>query len=131
MQEIGEDQPADSHYGITKVAELTRYLSRKPYEQISLKEFVDRKGEGLNNIFYIGGESIAAVSSPPFPSVRYTMDPIDEYAVQGVDASVGASSSQADPRFRRTRSQCEARTRLPTPSWSATARGSEGPRPSE
>merc|ERR1712146_443897 len=75
----------------TKVAELMRYhTSKSGDEQISLKEYVDRMKEGQNDIFYITGESIAAVSSSPFietlrkkgMEVLYMIDPIDEYAVQ-------------------------------------------------
>merc|ERR1712151_1277826 len=75
----------------TKVAELMRYHSSKSGdEQISLKEYVDRMKEGQNDIYYITGDSIAAVSSSPFLEslrkkgleVLYMVDPIDEYAVQ-------------------------------------------------
>merc|ERR1711993_89452 len=75
----------------TKVAELLRYHSSKSGdEQISLKEYVDRMKEGQNDIYYITGESIAAVSSSPFLEslrkkgleVLYMVNPIDEYCVQ-------------------------------------------------
>jgi len=75
----------------TKVAELLRYqTSKSGDEQISFKEYVDRMKEGQNDIFYITGESIAAVSSSPFLEslrkkgieVMYMVDPIDEYSVQ-------------------------------------------------
>merc|ERR1712188_147771 len=75
----------------TKVAELMRYhTSKSGDEQISLKEYVDRTKEGQNDIYYITGESIAAVSSSPFLEslrkkgieVLYMVDPVDEYAVQ-------------------------------------------------
>merc|ERR1712174_146945 len=75
----------------TKVAELMRYqTSKSGDEQISFKEYVDRMKEGQNDIYYITGESISAVSSSPFLEtlrkkgyeVLYMVDPIDEYAVQ-------------------------------------------------
>merc|ERR1712098_1021007 len=75
----------------TKIAELMRYqTSKSGDEQISLKEYCDRMKEGQNDIYYITGEIIAAVSSSPFLEalrkkgleVLYMVDPIDEYGVQ-------------------------------------------------
>merc|ERR1712073_70389 len=75
----------------TKVAELLRFhTSKSGDERISLKEYVDRMKEGQNDIYYITGESITAVSSSPFLEalrkkgleVLYMVDPVDEYAVQ-------------------------------------------------
>merc|ERR1712151_1078366 len=69
---------------------LMRYqTSKSGDEQISFKEYIDRMKEGQNDIYYITGESIAAVSSSPFLEtlrkkgleVLYMVDPIDEYAV--------------------------------------------------
>merc|ERR1712054_750258 len=75
----------------SKIAELMRFhTSKSGDEQISFKEYVDRMKEGQNDIFYITGESIAAVSASPFLEslrkkgleVLYMVDPVDEYAVQ-------------------------------------------------
>merc|ERR1719230_993593 len=74
-----------------KLAELLRFQTSKSGDDlISLKEYVDRMKEGQNDIYYITGESIGAVSSSPFIEtlkkkgleVVYMVDPIDEYCVQ-------------------------------------------------
>merc|ERR1719473_2115662 len=64
--------------------------SKSGDESIGFKEYVDRMKEGQQDIYYITGESIAAVSSSPFLEnlrkkgyeVLYMVDPIDEYCVQ-------------------------------------------------
>merc|ERR1712170_276361 len=75
----------------TKVDELLRYQTSKSGDElISFKEYVDRMKEGQQDIYYITGENIAAVSSSPFLEslrkkgleVLYMVDPIDEYTVQ-------------------------------------------------
>mmetsp|Transcript_513 Transcript_513/g.1102 ORF Transcript_513/g.1102 Transcript_513/m.1102 type:complete len:719 (+) Transcript_513:116-2272(+) len=74
-----------------KIAELLRFhTSKSGEEQISFKEYVDRMKEGQKDIFYITGESKAAVEHSPFLEtlrkkgieVIYMVDPIDEYCVQ-------------------------------------------------
>ena len=75
----------------TKIADLLRFHTSKTGEDlISFKEYIQRMKEGQKGIFYITGESRAAVSNSPFLEqlkkkgyeVLYLVDPIDEYMVQ-------------------------------------------------
>ena len=75
----------------TKIADLLRFhTSKSGDDQISLKEYIARMKEGQKSIYYITGESKAAVASSPFLEglkqrgleVLYLVDPIDEYMVQ-------------------------------------------------
>ena len=75
----------------TKIADLLRFnTSKSGDDQISLKEYIARMKEGQKGIYYITGESKAAVSTSPFLEglrqrgyeVLYLVDPIDEYMVQ-------------------------------------------------
>merc|ERR1711876_91799 len=75
----------------TKIADLLRFnTSKSGDDQISLKEYIARMKEGQQSIYYITGESKAAVATSPFLEglkqrgyeVLYLVDPIDEYMVQ-------------------------------------------------
>merc|ERR1711920_568064 len=108
----------------TKVAELMRYhTSKSGDETISLKEYVDRMKEGQSDIYYITGESIAAVSSSPFLEtlrkkgleVIYMTDPIDEYTVQQLKEFDGKKLKSRDPAAEQdpARDQEEPRQKVP------------------
>ena len=73
-----------------KISELLRFHTSKSGEDlVSLKEYIARMKEGQKDIFFITGESKAAVANSPFIEtlkkkgleVVYMVDPIDEYVI--------------------------------------------------
>lgn len=74
-----------------KLSEFLKFYSSKSGEEMtSLKDYISRMKEGQKDIFFITGESKAAVQQSPFVEklikkgyeVLYMIDPIDEYVIQ-------------------------------------------------
>jgi len=75
----------------TKIADLLRFQTSKSGEDlISFKDYIARMKDGQKSVYYITGESKAAVAASPFLEglkkrgyeVLFLVDPIDEYMVQ-------------------------------------------------
>jgi molecular chaperone HtpG len=73
-----------------KISDFLRYHTSKSGEElVSFKDYVSKMKEGQKDIYFITGESRAAVNCSPFVEalkkrdleVIYMVDPIDEYVI--------------------------------------------------
>jgi molecular chaperone HtpG len=82
------------HENRDKLKDLVLFASSKTEgsEMVSLKQYVERMPEGQKHIYYITGESLAAVRQSPLLEVfrkrdyevLFMVDPIDEWMLQGL-----------------------------------------------
>ncbi|MBJ95047.1 MAG: molecular chaperone HtpG [Rickettsiales bacterium] len=103
-----------------RLAGLLRYSSSADQGLSSLDDYVDRMAEGQKDIYYVLGESEAAVSSSPHLEslkakgyeVLYMCDAIDEWAVQGLgdfDGKKFVSVQDADLELEESEAEKAAR----------------------
>jgi len=82
----------DDRANKAKLAKLLRFPTSVDEEMISLDTYVDRMKPKQKQIYYITGESLAAVKKSPFLErllkrdyeVVYMIDPLDEYLMQSL-----------------------------------------------
>jgi len=76
----------------TRLAKLLRYFSTKTENQTSLDDYISRKKEGQDQIYYLAGDSIDNLRNSPLLEklvkkgfeVLLMVDPIDEYTMQNL-----------------------------------------------
>jgi len=101
----------EDHANKNKLVRLLRYVSSKSDGKlISLQTYIDRMKPKQKQIYYLTGESVAAIKNSPFLErltkrgyeVLFMTDPLDEYVMQNLpefDSKKFASASKEGLKF--------------------------------
>lgn len=123
---VKEGVTSDYEYR-NELARLLRFESStgEPGQMVSLDDYVGRMREGQESIYYINGQSRAAVENGPYVElfrkrgveIFYTLDAIDDFVLNHLSEYAGkklVSADRADLKLPETPEAAAANTDTPT-----------------